>query len=454
MKRAAFFAASLTLLSCASAAAGELSGTATYRERIAMPPDAVFQAVLFDIVSDAVEIGRMTLSGADGPPYVFTIPYDDAAIRPDGRYTIEVSVTWQGTKTFTAEAETDLGAGDTVDLVMTRSERDSVQMPLPAHGLDLPASFAGTFATNGLTTDWQLGLWPDQSFQLRRVFKGSDGNETSRDSLGRWAVDPTRGALVLRDGAEMPLFLDIKGPDRLGQLGLDGAPVPGDAEELTAGPLEPVDLGGMFLGGEMTYMADAALFQECLSGQLFPISMEGEYAALESAYLADRSAPGERLYVLVEGGIAMRPAMEGADRQALVVDRFIRTLPGESCERQRAEAGLTNTYWRIDELMGETLPMLSGRREPHILLREGDEGGLSATVGCNLMRGRFDAGDGTISFGPIASTMMACPPPLDQVERSLGTALGAAAGYAIEGETLVLKDISGVPVAILTAVYF
>jgi len=34
------------------------------------------------------------------------------------------------------------------------------------------------------------------------------------------------------------------------------------------------------------YLADAAQFEECLTGRSYPVAMEGDYLALERAYLA------------------------------------------------------------------------------------------------------------------------------------------------------------------------
>lgn len=44
--------------------------------------------------------------------------------------------------------------------------------------------------------------------------------------------------------------------------------------------------GPMRLRGLYCYMADAASFQECLSGRHWPVLIEGEHIALERAYLA------------------------------------------------------------------------------------------------------------------------------------------------------------------------
>lgn len=78
----------LTTPFCANA--GELTGTASYRERIALPPEAQFRATLYDISNnDQIEIGRYEATGDSGPPYQFTITYADDAVADDGRYAIK-----------------------------------------------------------------------------------------------------------------------------------------------------------------------------------------------------------------------------------------------------------------------------------------------------------------------------------------------------------------------------
>ena len=206
--------------------------------------------------------------------------------------------------------------------------------------------------------------------------------------------------------------------------------------------------------GMMTYQADATIFEDCKLGESIGIAQEGDHLALERAYLADRSTPGAPLYVVIDGEVATRPAMEGPDRDMLIVDRFIRTRPAVTCERQRADAELVNTYWRLDILEGEAVPRETGRREAHLLLETGEDGMYRATVGCNTIRGTYAITDGALSFGGGAMTMMACPPPLDKLERQFNATLAVVSDFSIEGETLVLRDQDGEPKAVFTAVYF
>ncbi|MFM7454733.1 MAG: YbaY family lipoprotein [Cyanobium sp.] len=76
------------LVLAAPARAGSITGSASMRERIALPPDAVFEAVLIDIaIADAParELGRVRLEPAGQPPFRFIIPYRDSDLNSRGR---------------------------------------------------------------------------------------------------------------------------------------------------------------------------------------------------------------------------------------------------------------------------------------------------------------------------------------------------------------------------------
>jgi len=92
------------------------------------------------------------------------------------------------------------------------------------------------------------------------------------------------------------------------------------------------DPGGDLMLGLFTYMADAALFEDCVSGHRYPVAMEAGYIELERAYLEQRAAPGAPLLVRFHGGIEPRPPMEGdGEIDTIVVERFEAVHPGEDC---------------------------------------------------------------------------------------------------------------------------
>jgi putative lipoprotein len=89
----------IAVLACAlssPAVAGTVQGVAAYRERIALPPDAVFEAVLQDVSradAPAQVLGRARLAPAGQPPFKFEITYDDGDVTPGHRYTVRATVT-------------------------------------------------------------------------------------------------------------------------------------------------------------------------------------------------------------------------------------------------------------------------------------------------------------------------------------------------------------------------
>jgi len=98
----------------------------------------------------------------------------------------------------------------------------------------------------------------------------------------------------------------------------------------------PVELGehpgGELMHGLFSYMADAALFEDCVSGHRYPVAMEAGYIDLERAYLEQRTAPGAPLLVTFHGRVEPRPPMEGdGEIDTMVIDRFEAVHPGEDC---------------------------------------------------------------------------------------------------------------------------
>jgi putative lipoprotein len=115
---------------------------------------------------------------------------------------------------------------------------------------------------------------------------------------------------------------------------------------------------------------------------------------------------------------------------------------------------LTNTYWRIVRLLGNEVIVEDGQREPHVVLRiEDAHPSCSATVGCNQIFGGYETEGDHIKFGPMMTTLMACPPPLDALERDLIAALDRSARYHILAHTMELYDMNGSPVALFEAIY-
>jgi len=120
-------AITLVLLSGAPASAtNRVSGTATYRERIALPPDAVLEVRLDDVSladAPAIELGRIRVENPGNPPFAFEISYDPDQIDSRHVYAVRATIRAGGKLLFTTDTHYPVltrGAGDEVELLLRR----------------------------------------------------------------------------------------------------------------------------------------------------------------------------------------------------------------------------------------------------------------------------------------------------------------------------------------------
>lgn len=81
------------------------------------------------------------------------------------------------------------------------------------------------------------------------------------------------------------------------------------------------------------------------------------------------------------------------------------------------------------------------------------DGQISGSGGCNSYTGSAVWGeDGTLSVDPaVATTLMACEPPVMDQETAFFAMLAEAAEFRVDGDELVLSDDGGTAVARFTA---
>jgi putative lipoprotein len=117
------------LAACTTAAPrpATVTGTATYRERLALPPEAVFEATLQDVSrvgAPALLLGATRIESPGQVPIRFSIRYDPARVKPDRRYAVRARILLGDTVLFITEAGAPvLGASGAthVDLVLRRA---------------------------------------------------------------------------------------------------------------------------------------------------------------------------------------------------------------------------------------------------------------------------------------------------------------------------------------------
>jgi putative lipoprotein len=132
-----------------------ITGTATYRERMALPPGAELEVTLEDISradAPAVILGRTRVESPGSPPFQFAIAFDPALVQARHRYAVRARITLNGQLLFTT---------DTVQQVLGDSGRTSADLVLRRAGAD--ASLENTY--------WklvQLGGEPVETFENQR----------------------------------------------------------------------------------------------------------------------------------------------------------------------------------------------------------------------------------------------------------------------------------------------
>jgi uncharacterized lipoprotein YbaY/heat shock protein HslJ len=119
-------------------ASASITGTASYRERMMLPPSATLEVVLEDVsVADAPadEIARIEVQSAKAPPYSFTLAYDPARINATHRYNVRARIMADGKLMFQSDAGyAVLGAGNVthVDILLKRASAATSEASAPA----------------------------------------------------------------------------------------------------------------------------------------------------------------------------------------------------------------------------------------------------------------------------------------------------------------------------------
>ena len=472
-------------LACAASApesaAAQIRGTAAYRERIALPTDAVFDATLEEVSRDdepSVVLGRARVRRPRTSPIRFEIPFDADRIEPGRRYVVRARILADGRPLLTTDRSYPVltrGNGRQVSLLLRRpaesdlaessggsldespfggGSRRSSAGESPVGGGTFGDPLDGSLATGSAIftgelpcTDCaavrhQLELFGDESFFLRRTYVGRGRNNVV-DEIGTWTLSRDRSTLTLTGGGEAPLRIAIGRPNTLHVLPGRAASA-GSSRSNTlrlstrAQPLEPrLRMRGMY-----RYMADAGRFTECVTAQSWPVAQERANAALESAYSRARRGRGQEVLVELVGRVALRPKIEGEGRErTLVVEQVVGVRTGERCGSATSNEPLENTRWKLVRLGDRAVTVGAGQPEPHLVLSS-ETGRVSGSSGCNRLMGRYEVEDGSLTFSALATTRMACPGGMD-IERRFLAALRATSRTEITQQRLELFDANG-----------
>ena len=433
-----------------AAQADQVKGTATYLQRMALPPNAVFDAHVEDVSradGPAETIGSVRIIEPGNPPIAFAIDIDPQRVDERHRYSVRATITAEKRILFTTDRAYPVltqGNGRDVELLLrqTGGARPGASGPDFSMLGQLPASFSGDLhCADCPALRYRLNLFADQSFFLSTVYSGRDSPATY--DIGSWALSNDRRTLTLHGGQERPLMFRVIDRNQLRKLDLEGREIESALNySLTRmGQFEAIE-ARLAMRGMYRHLADAGMFTECLTRQRWPVAQEDDNAALEREYLKVRREAGEELIVSVEGEVKLLPPMEGPGlRQTLVVNRFIGVWPGETCGARFATSDLQNTYWKLTALSGKPVFVAERQREPSLVLHS-ENLRMAGSGGCNRLMGSYEVKGNEVRFSQLAGTMMACPVGMDTEKEFLDT-LPQVTRWRIVGEHLEFYDASG-----------
>lgn len=300
----------------------------------------------------------------------------------------------------------------------------------------------------GIRTD--LTLRPDGSYVLHQSYLGKGNDDRVWTELGKW-TGAASGKRVRLVGESDTRYFGVIGERTLRMRDRADREIRSTLNYNLVRTKEPAPLGGELRArGFYSYLADAALFLHCDSGRKLAVRGGAHAIDLERAYLASPAAGGKPMLVTFDAALEPRPAdEEGFD--SIRVEGPPKLWAGATCASKAPKmtrVGAASTTppagkWSFTRI-GDADPIAGGRGEAGL---EFLDGRVAAGTGCNRMMGGVKFDGDRVAFTQLASTMMACEPDASVQERAIAQLLEEARTWRIDGDTLVLADADGRPLA-------
>ncbi|HUV16982.1 MAG TPA: META domain-containing protein [Ilumatobacteraceae bacterium] len=139
------------------------------------------------------------------------------------------------------------------------------------------------------------------------------------------------------------------------------------------------------------------------------------------------------------------------------LNEFLSSLPTIELDGETLTLASGDTTMTLDELQPSTLvdttwtvtgtvaneAVSSVPMDATASITIADDGTVAVDTGCNTGSGSVEVGDDTLTFGPIATTKMACPPEQTELETSVLSVLQGEVTYTIDGDSLSLRSGEG-----------
>ncbi len=171
----------------------------------------------------------------------------------------------------------------------------------------------------------------------------------------------------------------------------------------------------------------------------------GEYQNFFNAIEGFTFEPGYTYELRVNVETIANPPADGSSLRYTLVEVVSQT-PVDAGEAGEANP-LLGVRWVLESYVnadGETVTALA---DGEVTAEFGADGQMGGSGGCNRYFASYTIDGGNLTIGQAGSTMMACEPvEVMEQEAHFLAALGAAAAWQIEGDTLTISDADGAPV--------
>jgi putative lipoprotein len=453
-----------TLVVCLAAAiagfsggkdADSVTGTIVYRERIALPPDAVVKVQIQDVSLQDVAakvMGEQLIRNPGQVPIPYEVAYDAKEIQENHTYAVAARIedgrgklmfiNTQSYPVITRGAPTK-----DVEILVERVGgqpapplQATIKIDDPVYGATMdisqPVTVRGTGAglpegnvvVQALDRDGNVLTEQPATLQGENVGTGGQGTwsveltiKTEPGMAGRiyaFSPSPKDGSVIAEDSVEVslgrteakPTFLEIEVPQEGAVLG-------------TANPIQASGQGGGLPEGNVVVRALDA----------------NEQILAEEATILQGQDVGT-------GGEGTWSAQLAVDVPAGMAGKIVAFSPSPADGSYVASAVVNVTYGHASALEGtswilaDTLP----GTEVKALFENGQ---VSGSAGCNSYSGTYVTttvgGVNKIRLGPLASTMMMCEEAVMEQEGAYLAALQSARSYQVEENILALTYADG-----------
>jgi heat shock protein HslJ len=127
----------------------------------------------------------------------------------------------------------------------------------------------------------------------------------------------------------------------------------------------------------------------------------------------------------------------------------MRVDTGNMLFEQQPMASLTDTPWHVQSYNNGQGGVVTTLPRTQLSATFGADQRVAGSAGCNRFSGTYTMEGESLSFGPLATTRMACPEPIMEQERAFLAALESTTQFTQTGDRLTLRDADGVMQAVL-----